>query len=200
MKRFRTIVFALTICAAATFSLASNDSPQLSLYERIAARLAADPAFARAIGQPPPELRDMRWLVGRWNVTSRVFATQSTPERLDHGQSIVEEIVGGVWLQSHDSYHGKSDGHSFLTYNSVSRQWISVTIDRYGHAVTVRTDRWNGNRLIFVAPDVTILGERATLRQTMEKRSDQEYRILNEEQLSSGRWFAVDEYVYTKRK
>ena len=43
------------------------------------------------------------------------------------------------------------------------------------------------------------LGERVVLRQTLEKRSDREYRLLNEELLPNGGWRAVDEYVYVKR-
>jgi hypothetical protein len=195
----RFLVFTVLVGAFATTSLAAMND-ELSLYERIAARLAANPSLAKAIGTPPPELREAQWLVGRWNVTSRVFATQRTPERVDHGESVVQESVDGIWLQSQDSYDGRTDAISFITYDPVSRRWVSATMDRYGQAITSHADRWAGDKLVFMLPEVTLLGERTTLRQTIEKRSNDEYRILNEERLASGKWIAVDEYVYRRQK
>jgi hypothetical protein len=60
-------------------------------------------------------------------------------------------------------------------------------------------ERWNNNHLVFTGPPLEILGETATLRQTMEKISDHEYRVLNEEHLTDGSWVPVDEYHYKKR-
>jgi hypothetical protein len=37
------------------------------------------------------------------------------------------------------------------------------------------------------------------LRQVLEKVSDREYTIRNEERLASGSWALVDEYVYRKQ-
>jgi hypothetical protein len=52
---------------------------------------------------------------------------------------------------------------------------------------------------VLIAENADIIGERVTLRQTIEKRSPREYRVLNEEQLPDGTWAAIDEYVYPKR-
>jgi hypothetical protein len=186
-------VLALMLLLAATPDRVST------LYDRVAARLAADPKLAQSLGEPTSELRAARWMVGTWDVTSRVFATPQTPERTDKGRAVVTEILGGTWLQLADSYDGREQDRGFLTYNAPMKRWISIGIDKTGNGVTAIAEKWEGNRLAFIAESVDIVGERVTLRQTIEKRSDREYRLLNEERLSDGTWAAVDEYVYTKR-
>ena len=86
-----------------------------------------------------------------------------------------------------------------MTFSPSRNKWISVTVDDTTNAVITTAERWTGNRLIFTGPPVEILGETATLRQTIEKISDREYRLLNEEHLSDGSWVPVDEYRYKKR-
>jgi hypothetical protein len=170
-----------------------------TLYDRIGARLAADPKLAESLGQPTSELRNARWMVGTWDVTTRVFATAQSPERIEHGRAVISEILGGTWLQFEDSYDGKPQDLGFLTYNPVSKRWTSVSIDKTGNGVTATAEKWEGDRLALIAEGVEIVGERVTLRQTIEKRSPREYRLLNEERLSDGTWAAVDEYIYTKK-
>lgn len=170
-----------------------------TLYDRIDTKMKQNPELAKAIGSPSPELRDAAWLVGRWNVTSRVFAHGVEPEMTEHGQSTVEEILDGTWLQIRDTYDGQVHDLGFLTFNAATKEWISTGVDKYGNTVTARAKGWKGNRLPLVAEDAQILGERVVLRQTLEKRSDHEYRILNEERLPSGDWAVIDEYVYRKQ-
>src|SRR5689334_8359357 len=56
---------------------AMND--ERSLYERIAARLAANPSLAKAIGTPPPELREVQAVSGsRWTNTSTASESEDT--------------------------------------------------------------------------------------------------------------------------
>jgi hypothetical protein len=190
--------FILSFIVVGTLAFARTDGPPPSLYERVAAKLSANPALAEAIGKPSPELQAARWLAGRWNVTARVFATPGNPERVDRGQSTVEEVLGGTWLQFRDTYDGKVQDLSFLTCNPVTRRWISMTVDHTGNAVAATADGWRDGRLVFVTRNAEILGEPVVLRQTFEKRSAREYRVLNEEQLSDGSWVAVDEYLYRK--
>ena len=194
---------AISVCAAtlslalATASVASAHPP--TLYERLADKMARDPKFAEAIGKPAREMAEVAWLVGEWDITTKVFATPKSPERISQGRSKVALALGGVWLQVTDTYGASSPDLSFLTYSPTRKRWISVTIDDATNAIITTADRWNANRLIFTGPPVEILGERATLRQTMQKISDREYRLRNEELLADGSWVPVDEYHYTKR-
>ena len=181
MKTMAVCLFALTIS---------------TLYERVEKRLVAQPELAQLVGQPTPELQDARWLVGKWNVTARIF---SAPENVDRGEGTVTPILGGTWLQLQDRYSGHPEDLGFLTYKAVTKQWISIGIDKHGNAITAIGERWEGNRLELIAERADIIGERVTLRQTIEKRSPREYRVLNEERLPDGTWAAIDEYLYTKK-
>jgi hypothetical protein len=169
-----------------------------TLYERIAARLAKDPALAERLSAPNTEMKRMAWLVGRWSVEAHVFATRTTPESRSHGTSVVTPALGGGWLQIADAYPDGGHDLGFLTYSQTSGQWLSVALDSTGNAVVTRAGSWDGRTMVFTAPPVQILGESAELRQTLEKRSEREYHILNEELLPSGRWVALDEYTYRK--
>jgi len=183
--------------AIALLSLHADAAPVSSLYARIEAKLAQRPELAASLGQAPPELKELRWMLGRWSVRSRVFAQGDAFE--ESGESVVEEILGGTWLQIRDSREGEVADLGFLSFNPVTRQWIAVGFDRTGNAVTSVATQWDGRRLSFVAKEAVIVGERVVLRQTLEKVSDREYRILNEEQLANGTWARIDEYVYLRR-
>jgi hypothetical protein len=191
------LVAGFWLLAGFASAIAAEPRPP-SLYERLAAKLERDPALAARIGKPAPEMAQIAWLIGEWDVTARVFATRQEPERVSQGRSKVTAAFGGVWLQFADSYGASSPDLSFMTFSPVKKKWLTVTIDETTNAITTAVDRWTGNRLIFVG-QVEIVGEQVTLRQTLQKISDSAYRVLNEERLPDGTWAALDEYSYKKR-
>jgi hypothetical protein len=195
MKQVRLLLLLAFVSVHSSFAA---DEP--TLYDRVAARLDAQPDAAAAIGNPSAELEQARWLVGRWSVTARVFATARAAERVEQGQSVVEEILGGTWLQFHDTYRGRVQDQGFLTFNPASQRWLSIGMDKIGNAIVSTAGRWDGDRIVFLAPDAEVLGERVVLRQTLEKQSNDAYRVRNEERLPSGRWIALDEYVYSRQR
>lgn len=173
--------------------------PAPSLYERIAARLARDPALAQQLESPPRELEGMSWMLGSWDVTARVFATPSTPERISKGQSDVRLSLKNRWYQITDTYPDGGMDEGYLTYNPVTKQWVSVLVDMSGNAVISTARGWLDNRIVFQTPEIELLGEKTTLQQTIERRGPTGYRVLNEEKLPDGRWVSLDEYTYRKR-
>lgn len=171
----------------------------LPLYERIGKKLSRNPKLAAYLRAPAEEMKEVSWMVGTWEIESRVFRTSSEPERVSRGTAEVSFKMGSRWLFSHDTYPGGGEDDSYLSFNPFTKRWVSMTVDGYGNAVTATASKWEGNRLVFLAKDIEVLGERVTLRQTMEKRSDTEYHILNEERLPNGKWVALDEYTYRKK-
>lgn len=199
--RDRILLVALAL-GALMFAHAESAQKPLrvsTLYERIAAKMERNPELAEAVGNPSTELGRAAWMIGRWKVTSRIFANGVKTEPEDHGESTVEAVLGGTWFQIRDTYEGKPQDHGFLTFNVATKEWIAIGIDKTGNAITSKARGWDGNRLLLVAENAEILGERVVLRQTLEKKSDREYRILNEERLPSGEWAVIDEYVYRKQ-
>jgi len=196
MSRTTLIAGALLLAGLAPVFAADTRPP--SLYERLADKLAREPALAAQIGKPAPEMAQITWLLGDWDVTARVFATRKEAERVSHGTSRVTSAFGGIWLQFADSYGASSPDLSFMTFSPVKRKWVTATIDETTNAIVTTAERWTGNRLVFNG-QVEIVGESVTLRQTFEKMSDRAYRVLNEERLADGSWVALDEYSYKKR-
>lgn len=194
MNRYSAVLLLALLHVSA--SLAASAEP--TLYDRVAAQLEARPDLAAALGKPSPEFERARWMVGRWSVTARVFATPRAPERIERGESVVTETLGGTWLQFHDSYDGRVQDQGFLAFNPASSRWTSIGMDKVGNAVVSIAATWDGDRIVFLASDAEILGQRVVLRQTIEKQSNDAYRLLNEERLPSGAWVALDEYVYTR--
>ncbi len=176
-----------------------TSQPALTLYERIMTRLERDPSLAQQIEKPPVELAEVSWMIGSWDISARIFATATTPERLSQGRGDVRIDVGGRWLHVTDTYPDGGADEGYLSYNSFTKKWTNVTLDAAGNAFVSTADRWQDNRLVFITPEIEIVGEKVTLRQTLERRSDTEYHLLNEEKLPDGRWVALDEYTYRKR-
>jgi hypothetical protein len=197
----KTLIASLSLVLAVLVHAqpAEKKQPISTLYPRVGAKLEQNPELAKAFGHPPQELRDAAWLVGRWKVTSRSFLESGEPGVADHGESTVTAVLGGTWLEIRDSYKGNPEDLGFLTFNVVTKEWVSISIDKSGNAVTAKAPRWDGNRLVLAAEDANIVGEHVVLRQTLEKQSDREYRIVNEERLASGEWALIDEYVYRKQ-
>ncbi len=171
----------------------------LSLYERIEKNFTRHPELARQLESPPEEMKEVMWMVGDWETEAHVFKTRTTPERTSRGTSEIRPRMGSRWLYIHDTYPDGGEDEGYLTFNPVTKHWISVALDTTGNAVVTTARRWEGNRLVFLAKNIRVVGERVTLRQTMEKKSDTEYHILNEERLPNGKWIALDEYTYRKK-
>jgi hypothetical protein len=189
---------ACTDSSSAEVGREVETKPAPSLYERIAAKLEADPDLAARLDAPAAELESARWLVGTWDVTATVFATSSTPERRDAGVSVVSPAMGGTWLEITGTYPTGTQDLGFLGFDPVARQWVSLALDSAGDVVVNRASGWEGDRLTFTG-SVHILGEDVTLRQTLARHSDTEYVVLNEELLADGRWQGLDSYLYRKR-
>ena len=97
-----------------------------------------------------------------------------------------------------DSYPGGVQDQGFLTFNPITERWTSLSIDSTGNVLVASARSWQGKSLVLTARDAEIVGERVTLRQTVERQSETQYRVLNEEQVA-GRWVALDEYVYVRQ-
>jgi hypothetical protein len=169
-----------------------------SLYERVDSKLARNPELAARVGAPPPELQQLDWLLGTWDVSSTVFATAAAQESNLGGTTVVTRVLGDTWLQFADEIFGKEQDLGFITYNVVTHKWIAAQVDASGNSVTTTSPGWTGNKLVFTGRAL-IVGETAMLRQTFEKVSDTEYVILNEEHLPNGQWVPLDRYVYHKQ-
>jgi hypothetical protein len=131
---------ALLAVSPCTTPVRQPNPPEL-LYERVAAKLVSRPDLA-SLDQPPRELEGVRWMIGHWDVEATVFATASTPERVERGSSEVRTVMKGYWLEQADTYPEGTQDLGFLTYNPVEREWVSLGLDSTGNCVVAKAAGW----------------------------------------------------------
>ncbi|HEX2590706.1 MAG TPA: DUF1579 family protein [Rhizomicrobium sp.] len=158
--------------------LSGAQAAEPSLYDRVDAKLARDPKLAAQLGKPALEMKSLAFMVGDWDVTTTVFATAKRKASVSHGKSHIAQRLGGVWLAQSDTYDGAEQDQTWTTFNPVIRRFVSMSIDVTGNSVRTDAAGWRGNRLVYEGT-VEIVGERVTLRQTMTRRSDHEFALLN---------------------
>ena len=185
--------------AMIVLSLAAAGAGAPTLYERVDARFAADPSLAQRLAEPPAELASFAWLVGEWDVEAEVYATATTPASKSTGSSHVEKAMGERWLRIVDRYPDGGTDEGFLTFDVARGTWVSVGLHESGAAVTSTARGWKGDTIVFRVDDAVIVGEQVALRQTLVRRGNDAYEVLNEERLPDGRWVKLDHYDYRRR-
>jgi hypothetical protein len=176
-------------------SAAAQEGKPPSLYERVSAALAKRNDL-NDLGKPPAEMRQVNWMLGTWNIEATVEADPA--KKVDRGTSVVTAVLGGVWLQSTDSYPSGTQDLGMLSYNRVTRQWVNSSIDSNGNAFTAYAPNWDGDRIVFIAENIKVMGETVTLRQVLTRHGRDEFEIVNSEKTGEATWAVLDRYVYRR--
>lgn len=182
------------LVAMAAPAVAQEAAPDL--YQRVERHLAANPELASRIGRPAPEMTQLGWMVGTWDVIAEVEGRE--PRDSDRGTSVVTPVFGGVWLEVRDTYPSGTQDVGYVGYSIAQRQWISLALDSLGNANRTVADGWRSNGIVFEG-DVTILGLPAHLRQVIARVGDDEYTVRNDERVG-GAWRTLDRYRYRRRR
>jgi hypothetical protein len=163
------------------------DDPQRRVAQFNLAMVSEFPALRKA------ELEKMRWLEGEWNTVNRVPATKHSPGYVDRSSGTYKFCDRDHWI----CLVGKDGSErKHLTFDPFSRQWIYLLLEgAYG---ILRSPGWSGNTIAF-GGEMTMIGVNCILRQTWNKKSDDEFSFVNEERLEDGTWSYVDEWEM-KRK
>jgi hypothetical protein len=83
----------------------------------------------------------------------------------------------------------------YLTFDAFSGRWMmTFTEVIYG---VLQAKEWVQSQIVFTGP-LTMLGVDCELRQTLTKRSENDFHILNEERLPDNTWSMVDELMFTR--
>ena len=170
---------------------------QPTFYERVASKLAEDPVLAAAAKAPAPQMQKLQWLIGNWRVDAHVFATATTPERKSVGTSTVKPMLDGAWLQITGDYPDGTHDLDYLGYDVSMQHWTSFSLGYAGSNLTNFASDWVDNKLEFSAHRARLMGVDVELRQIIEKRSDTEYHVRNDERIGK-KWARLDEYTFTK--
>ena len=188
----RLIILAASLLAAVP-ALASEPT----LYDRVDDLLAADPLLAKQLGKPAPQMQQLQWMVGSWTIEAGLVGSD---KRKQQGTATIRSVLDGTWLESADTYPSGVQDLGFITFDIVTKQWISIGLDSTGNAVRAFSSGWQGSSLAFEARNETVVGQRVTLRQTLARISSDEFTLTNEERLANGSWEVLDEYRYRRVK
>ena len=173
-------------------ALAQSAPP--NIYARVAQRLSANPGIAATINKAPPEMAALANMVGDWHFEMTITALPDAPTIM--GSSEVTSEFDGVWIHSLDTAASGTQTSGYIGYSALTKRWTNIAVDSMGNANTLTADGWQGNRLVFEG-DVVELGEKAHLRETLTRVSDNEYRIETEELLGGG-WKQLSTGHYTR--
>ena len=191
------LLFTSTTLAAHKTAEGPPSGP--TFYERVADKLASDPALAAAAKGPAPQMQKLQWLIGDWRVEAHVFATATTPERKRIGTSKVQPMLDGAWLQITADYADGTHDLDYVGYDVSMQRWTSFSLGYAGSNLTTFASDWVDDKIEFSAHRARVMGVDVELRQIIEKRSDTEYRVRNDERLGK-KWVRLDEYTFIKAK
>lgn len=168
-----------------------------NLYDRIAAKMTADPALASALGKPGPEMASVAWMLGTWDVVATVMGGHDA-RAPEHGTSVWSTVLNGTWIEMRDSYPAGVQDLGYFGYSPATKRWTSVSLDSAGNAAVTTGDGWVGAKFVFEG-DVVVVGEAVHLRQTYTHDGTNAMLLTNEQRMSDGTWQLLDTYRYTRK-
>ena len=132
------------------------------------------------------------WMAGTWSTVNTVRATSTTSAYEDTYEYTYEMEEDGARLIA-----VRTGGKKFpyLTFDAFRGRWMmTFTEVIYG---VLQAKEWVQSQIVFTGP-LTMLGVDCELRQTLTKRSENDFHILNEERLPDNTWSMVDELMFTR--
>ena len=182
-----------------------NVTPTMLIFEQLVARglMAFDPnrkvlafnlpALAKFPAIRQEKIEGFKWLIGEWAFENHVRATPATPSYVDtyfYTYDLADDRTRYTV-----SGHG-AKARPYLTFDPFSKRWMMTFTE--GLFGVLQSDGWRGETIVFTGP-LTMLGVDCETRQTITKKSSDEFHILNEEKLPDGTWHETDEF-FCRRK
>src|SRR5262249_1114979 len=163
--------------------------------ERLSAIINEDPDFLRNVRSQrgfPSELDSLKWLLGSWKASGKVYQTPSTPERTfpDRGIYIYKTVPASSWIWGLSTREGAGVLMPLIGYDRPSKRYLLDLCGAAGAYGVMTSSGPKGDSITFEG-DVTIMGISVHLRHTFTKTKPSEFEIFNEERMADGTWFPV---------
>lgn len=147
-----------------------------------------------AASPAPAEQRDLRYLIGAWDIVATTPGTGATA-RFSYE---VSPLLGSAWIsgwgRSEDLAEESRDVWGF---DAASGELIRIIFDRGGTHAIVRSPGWEGTRLVLVG-DARSAGGVVRVRETIERLGDDEF-VATWEAYRNGAWSAYSIERVTRR-
>ena len=152
---------------------------------------------------PPPEMKQMEFLVGDWDIKGKMRMQPTDTNWMEFTSTASNKlVVGGAALQT--DYSGPMMGQDFVglalrTYDRETKQWQQLWVDNFGARIGLYTGGKEGDAWVFSGEDkyggMTMQGR--TVEYDIKPDS---YKWKMETSLDGGKtWFTGMEATYTKK-
>ena len=140
-------------------------------------------AFSLAQEGPPkpaPELSQLKYFAGSWSCSGNAPAGPLGPAHQTKTSIMLKSDLDGFWYagtvteMKTASNPRPVKGMLHLGYDATSKQFLQFWLDNTGSWSTEMSPGWQGDTLVFTG-DQMIMGEKATARDTLVKKSDTEF-------------------------
>jgi hypothetical protein len=139
------------------------------------------------------KMEEFKWLVGDWSAMNKVRATPTTPAYTDtyfYSYQLCE-------ADTRISITGPGGmARPYLTFDPFGERWMMTFMESvYG---VLHSKGWQRDSIVFTGC-LTMLGVDCEIRQTISKRSADEFYTLNEEKIKEGPWVVTDEFQFRRK-
>ena len=130
--------------------------------------------------KPAPELSQLKYFAGSWSCSGDAPAGPFGPAHKTQSSLTLKADLDGFWyagtmteMKTASNPHPVK-GMLHLGYDPASKQFVQVWVDNMGAWATQMSPGWQGDTWVF-AGDQVVMGEKASARDTLVKKSDTEF-------------------------
>ena len=162
---------------------------------------AMDPGAMGPMG-PPPEIEELGFLVGTWNVTMEMRMDPGAPWMTSTGTAKFHYVAGGAAVQM--DYESDMMGMPFVgmsqtTFNRQTGEWTDTWIDNMGAYTSVYTGKMQDGKKVLEGKDY-MMGNVWLTRATTWNITDTAFQWQMEHSTDDGKtWFVGMKAEYKKQ-
>jgi hypothetical protein len=151
-----------------------------TLVSAAALLLAASATLAQPAPKPAPEMSQLKYFAGSWTCSGNAPASPFGPAHQTKTSIMLKSDLDGFWyagtvteMKTASNTHPVK-GMLHFGYDATAKKFVQVWVDNFGSWSAEMSPGWQGDTLVWTG-DQTIMGEKATARDTLVKKSDTEF-------------------------
>ena len=139
------------------------------------------------------KMEEFRWLVGEWSATNKVRATPSIPAYTDTYFYSYQLCQADTRI----SITGPGGtARPYLTFDPFRERWMMTFTESVDGVL--QSKGWQRDSIVLTGC-LTMLGVDCRIRQTISKRSADEFYTLSEEKTKQRTWVVTDEFEFRRK-
>ncbi len=142
--------------------------------------LVVSASLAQSPPKPAPEMANLKYFAGTWSCSGESPAGPFGPAHKTQSTLSLKSDLDGFWydgmmteMKTASNTHPVR-GKIHLGYDATAKQSVQLWVDNFGSWATEMSPGWQGDTLVWTG-DQMVMGEKATARDTLVKKSDTEY-------------------------